>query len=239
MSQHPFTRMGGMATPASSRRRPSPPTRDERKSRTRRALLDAALGRLSGDQSFSSLSLREVARDAGVVPAAFYRHFPSMETLGLTLVEESFATLRTLMRDVRAAEVPTSHLIRRSVDTFIQYVLDHQLHFRFIAKERYGGSSTMRTVIRQEIRLFTSELATDLARVPSLAAVGSADLQLLAGLVVQTIISAAELVLDARPDDGVELGRIADETERQLQMILLGGTRWRSDLARQAVDEVL
>ena len=34
------------------------------------------------DQSFSSVSLREVTREAGVVPTAFYRHFDSMESSG-------------------------------------------------------------------------------------------------------------------------------------------------------------
>ena len=46
------------------------------------------------DTSFGSLSLREVTREAGVVPTAFYRHFANMEELGLALVDESFRTLR-------------------------------------------------------------------------------------------------------------------------------------------------
>jgi AcrR family transcriptional regulator len=209
------------------RPRPSE-TRDERKSRTRRALLDASLERLSGDQSFSSLSLREVTKDAGVVPAAFYRHFPTMEALGLVLVDESFATLRRLMREVRADELPTGHLIRASIDTFLGYVREHEQHFRFIAKERYGGSSTLRLAIRQEVRLFTSELATDLARVAGLAQVSTPDLLLIAGLIVQTVIGATELTLDTRPDDAVELAAIADDASRQLHMVLLGAAAWHS-----------
>ena len=62
-------------------------TRQERKQRTRRALLDAALGLLEG-QSFSSLSLRQVTGVAGIVPTAFYRHFDNMEELGLVLIDE-------------------------------------------------------------------------------------------------------------------------------------------------------
>ena len=34
-----------------------------------------------------------------VVPTAFYRHFASMDELGLALVEESFRTLRTMLRE--------------------------------------------------------------------------------------------------------------------------------------------
>ena len=75
-------------------------TRQERKQRTREALLDAALEKLE-QQSFSSLSLRQVTRAAGIVPTAFYRHFDSMQELGLVLIEESFRTLRAMLRTAR------------------------------------------------------------------------------------------------------------------------------------------
>ena len=206
-------------------------TRAEAKAITRRALLDAALGRLGGDVSFTGLSLREVAKDAGVVPAAFYRHFPDMETLGLALVDESFITLRARMRDLRAAPQPTAHVVQASLETFLGFVQEHPDHFRFIAKERYGGSTAVRLAIRSEIRLFTSELAIDMARVPRLARLSNADLQLAAALVVQTVMGATEMVLDARSADTDELARIERETARQLRMILLGASVWQSDLA--------
>jgi len=38
-------------------------------------------------RSFTSLALREIAREAGVVPDA-YRHFRNTDELGLALVEE-------------------------------------------------------------------------------------------------------------------------------------------------------
>ncbi|EUA84995.1 transcriptional regulatory protein [Mycobacterium xenopi 4042] len=37
------------------------------------------------------------------MPAAFYRHFESMEALGLVLIDESFRTLRDMLRGARAA----------------------------------------------------------------------------------------------------------------------------------------
>ena len=61
------------------------PSRGERKEATRRAIIAAAL-KLLQDRSFSALSLREVTREVGIVPAAFYRHFESMEALGLVLI---------------------------------------------------------------------------------------------------------------------------------------------------------
>jgi AcrR family transcriptional regulator len=43
---------------------------------------------MSDGRSFVSISLREVTREAGVVPTAFYRHFKDMDELGLALVDE-------------------------------------------------------------------------------------------------------------------------------------------------------
>ena len=70
--------------------------RAQQKEKTRRLLIDAALNQLSAERSFSSLSLREVAKEAGLAPTSFYRHFSDMDELGLTLVDEAGLTLRQL-----------------------------------------------------------------------------------------------------------------------------------------------
>ncbi|MGB7364538.1 MAG: TetR family transcriptional regulator, partial [Rhodococcus sp. (in: high G+C Gram-positive bacteria)] len=79
---------------------PAPASRAERKERTRQALLTGTLDAIA-DRSFSSVSLREVTRAAGIVPTAFYRHFASMEDLGVAVVEDSMRVLRKILKDVR------------------------------------------------------------------------------------------------------------------------------------------
>lgn len=206
--------------------------RDERKQRTRKALLDAALTLLDGELSFSSLSLREVAKVAGVVPAAFYRHFSGMDELGMALVDDSFRTLHDMMREARSAPLPPSNLVSRSVETFLRYTLSHRLHFQFIAKERVSGSSSVRLAIRKEIRLWTSELAADLAPFPKLKTFNGEDLRMMAGLVVNTMMSATELILDADANDATELRRIHQLAEKQLMLIFLGASQWKSKPAQ-------
>jgi len=203
------------------------PTRQERKRRTRQALLDAALGLLE-EQSFSSLSLRQVTREAGVVPTAFYRHFDDMEQLGLALIEESFRTLRAMIRAARADPRTYEHAIRNSVEILVGHVHEHDAHFRFIARERFGGVAVLRRAIGAEIRLFASDLATDLARFPYLDRWMAEDLRLLAGLMVNTMVSTAEAILDARPEDPTAEAEIVATAERQLRMIVLGVSQWRS-----------
>ncbi|MFP5305581.1 MAG: TetR family transcriptional regulator [Gammaproteobacteria bacterium] len=203
-------------------------TRDERKQRTRRALLDAALQLLEGERSFSSLSLREIARGAGITPAAFYRHFSGMEDLGHALIEDSFESLHELMRQAREAGLPPTHMIRASVATFLDHVGTHRAHFRFIAKERFSGSSVVRIAIRKEIRLWIGEVAVDLSRLPGFARFSAEDLQMLAGLLVNIVVGATELLLDTPADDREALQRIYRLTEKQIRLVILGTTRWDS-----------
>ncbi len=212
-------------------RAPASATRQERKQRTRQALLDAALELLE-EQSFSSLSLRQVTRSAGIVPTAFYRHFDDMEELGLVLIDESFRTLREMIRAARTDPGPDEHVIRRSVEILVGYVHDHDTHFRFIARERFGGVAALRQAIRVEIRLFSSDLAIDLARFPYLEHWSTEDLQLLAGLMVNAMVSTAEAILDAPPKDPSAESEIIATAGRQLRMITLGVPQWRSSAAR-------
>ena len=96
------------------RRRDPPQSRAERKERTRQNLLDVTL-RLIAQRSLASLSLREVARDAGIVPTAFYRHFESMDALGVELVDESMRPLRQMIRDARRGQAAHGDIIKGTV----------------------------------------------------------------------------------------------------------------------------
>jgi AcrR family transcriptional regulator len=206
--------------------------RDERKRRTRRGLMDAALELMEGERSFSSLSLREVTRSAGITPAAFYRHFSGMEALGHALIEDSFESLHRLMRQAREGQLPTAHMIRASVAIFLDHVAAHRAHFSFIAKERFSGSSAVRIAIRKETRLWVGELAVDLSRFPELKKFNAEDLQMLAGLMVNVVIAATELLLDTLPEDKDALQRIYRYAEKQMRLVMLGTALWDSGTAR-------
>jgi len=184
---------------------------------------------------FDQLSLRRVARAAGVVPAAFYRHFASMDALGLVLVEESVRALRAMLREAREGGPPPEHVIRRSVEILLTHVREHRRHFAFIADARTSGNAVLRHTIRNEIRLFASELATDLARFPVLRDWSTGDLLMLAGLFVDTMIAAIEAMLESAmrgaqieeptPEAQAEIAAL---TEKRLRLIALGTPHWRT-----------
>jgi AcrR family transcriptional regulator len=221
------------STHSSTERRPQ----GERRRQTRRALLDAALEQMDGGYGVDSLSLRRVARAAGVVPTAFYRHFESMDELGLALVEESVATLRSMLREAREGEVGVGggRLIARSVEILVAHVREHRRHFAFMAHARASGNAVLRHAIRSETKLFASELATDIARFPILRDWTTADLHMLAGLFVDTMIATIDAILEASSWAGegdalsdAAQARIAKQAEKQLRLIALAIPYWRS-----------
>jgi AcrR family transcriptional regulator len=207
----------------------------ERRRQTRRALLDAALDQMQKGISFDRLSLRRVTHAAGVVPAAFYRHFDSMDELGLALVDESVRTLRSMLREAREGGPQAEHVIGNSVRILVEHVREHRRHFAFLADARSSGNAVLRHTIRNEIRLFASELATDLARFPVLGDWSTTDLQLLAGLFVDVMIAAIEAILELGggvldvdgPARDAE-AEIAALTAKRLRLIALAIPQWRN-----------
>ena len=200
-------------------------TRGEQKERTRRAILDAAL-ELSQGGGLSALSLRQVAKAVGIVPTAFYRHFSSLDELGLALVEESFESLRTMLRDVRQGASVPREIIRRSVDALATHVAENRGQFAFIARERFSGPKPVRDAVRHQLDLVQRELATDLAFITG-RRWSSEDLNILANLMVTAMVSTAEeLVFSEQQTTRDEIKRRA---ERQLRMVVVGALQWSSD----------
>ena len=215
----------GKQNPVPFMNQPTGP-REEKKQKTRQTLLDAALLLLDGEQSFASLSLREVTREAGIVPTAFYRHFRDMDELGLALVDESFHALRQLMRAARSGQMPTEQLIRRSVEVFVAHVRANSRYFLFLVRERSGGRIALRNAIRTEVRLFISQLATDLARFPALNQWPTEDLQMMASLLVSTMMSAVPDILDLG-GRGEDAQVMATQLEKQMRLVVLGAGQWK------------
>ncbi len=203
------------------------PARQAQKERTREAILAAAL-ELSQSQGFAQLSLRQVARQAGVVPTAFYRHFESMDELGLALVEQSFLTLRRMIRDAQRDPNVFVNIIDAAAEVLVEAVKQNKAHFGFVSRERVGGSPVVRQAIRHELDLFVSELAVVLARLPNIETWSSDDVQMVSRLFVRNMVSNAEEVVEM-PDGRADLEeRIKEGARRQMRLIVLGFERWES-----------
>lgn len=203
-------------------------SRQKQKERTRQALLDAAL-RLAAESGFAQLSLRQVAREAGIVPTAFYRHYASMDELGLALVEQSFQTLRAMIRDAQRDPETFSNIIDASAEILVRVVKEHKAHFGFVARERASGSEAVRDAIQRELELFISELAVVLARLPHVENWSAEDVAMASGLFVRNMVYRAEQVVQM-PEGRVDLeATIKRKAQREMRLIVLGFAAWDSE----------
>lgn len=198
-------------------------TREERKARTHRSLLDAAL-QISAEHGFAGTSLRAVTKSAGIVPTAFYRHYASMDALGETLVAESFTTLRGMMRAIRSEGIEPTALIEVSLDVLADWVDSNEAHFQFIARERSGGSAVIRESVQRQLRIFVADLSADLLVFPPLRVWRERDRYLLAEVIVNQVVTTTERLIESADPRETVLA----ESGRQLRMIVAGLDHWRS-----------
>ena len=219
------------ATRTSARAPKEELSRSERKDLTRNSLTQAALQLMGEGRSFTSLGIREIAREAGMVPNAFYRHFRNTDDLGLALVEEVGITLRRLLREARQSGVAQDDIVRRSVGVYHQYVLQNRLLFLFISSERSGGSRILRLAIRNDVIHFTNEMAQDFRNLGLYQDLSTRSLQMVCGLIVTTMLAAAPEILDLPPNQPLLEAEMTENFVQQMQVVLLGATLWK-DKAR-------
>jgi len=209
---------------------PAPLSRQDRKDQTRKSLVQAALALIGEGRSFTSLGIREIAREAGMVPNAFYRHFRNTDELGLSLVDEVGVTLRQLLRQARQPGSAETSVVRESVRVYHQYVRENRLLFLFIASERAGGSRILRMAIRQEVRHFVDDMARDMHSMAAYQGVAVSTLQMVCSLIVNTMLATAPEILDMPSDQPASEQSMVQASVQQLQLILLGAAAWRIDI---------
>lgn len=190
--------------------------------RTRSALIRSALEIMGEEKSLDSLSLREVAKQAEIVPAAFYRHFKDMEELGIALVDDVSLQLRALLREARKDKTPFRSEIDASLDIFFNYVKTNRLLFRFITREKVGGNKRIRNSIRNEMAFFSAELATDMKDYNSMPGLNYSELETLSELVITTIFTNAGDFLDINEHDHDAQKKLKMKSTKQLRLIYRG-----------------
>lgn len=196
--------------------------RQQQKLQTRQRIISSAFSLLDDNKSFTTISLREVAREAKIAPTSFYRHFADINELGLTLVDESGLALRQLMRQARQRIAKGGSIIDISVDTFLEFILSNPNVFRLLLREHTGTSAAFRAAVMREIQHFTEELAdyiTDKLDIPMPIALLQSD------AMVKLVFNAGAEAMDA---DNNEIQKIASRVKSQLRFIQKGAEVYAS-----------
>ena len=216
-------------------------SREQKKLQTRHAFFNAVLDLCMTGQAFSSISLRQVTREVGVVPTAFYRHFDDMESLGRALViEELGSTLAILSDSLQIGRKRSfDRQIAKSIQLFLYMVSDQPYYWQFLVSERYGGSDAVRKAISDLVKNHTQNLADDLALQPAFTHINAYDRRLLAeagiNMFFSWIIDWLELTYTEDHDDEIDLNEVEKNKQlmlhnctRQAQMLFYGAYNWKS-----------
>ncbi|CAI8251515.1 MAG: HTH-type transcriptional repressor FabR [Glaciecola sp. HTCC2999] len=191
-------------------------TREQQKQETRQNIINAAFDCLDAEKSLSSLSLREIARVAGIAPTSFYRHFKDVNDLGLTLVDEAGLMLRQLMRSARSRITVDSNAIDTSVDTLMEFITENKNIFRVLLREHTGTSAEFRSAVQREIQYFIKELSDYIMHRQQISQ-HLADLQ--SEAMVRIVFSAGAHALDT---SACQQRLIAEKVKYQLMFVQLG-----------------
>ena len=192
--------------------------RSEQKLKTRRNLIEAAM-KMSGQQGFSSVSIREVTKAAGITPAGFYRHFHDLEELGLALVDEIGLGLRQLLRNARKSIDKEGSAVRASVETFIEYITTNSNLFRVLQGERQGSSPAFRKALFAEINRFIEEVTDDLIKGSKILKQPLQDPELAAEAIVAVAFTVGAEAIDLPKHRRAEL---IERLVKEIKMILRG-----------------
>ncbi len=187
---------------------------------SREDLLAAALALIGPHRSVSTLSLREVAREAGIAPNSFYRQFRDMDELTVALIDLAGRSLRTIIGEARQRAASSDRsVIRLSVETFMEQLRADDRLLHVLLREGTAGSDAFKHAVDRELNYFEDELRVDLIR---LAAADDARLHepaLASKAITRLVFAMGATAVDLPPEKDPEL---IEQLTQMLRMIITG-----------------
>jgi AcrR family transcriptional regulator len=135
-----------------------------RASISRDELIDAALALIGPHRSISTISLREVAREAGIAPNSFYRHFRDVDELSIALIEQAGTALRQIIGKARHRASADHSVVRTSLEAFLEQLDADEGYLHLLLREGKVGSSAFKQAIERQLGFFEEGLREDLIR---------------------------------------------------------------------------
>lgn len=108
----------------------------------RRALVEAAV-ELLGSTTAADLSLREVARQAGVTTGAPYHHFKTKADLLVEVACAGFEGLAQELAFIDAASAAPAERLQKRIEAYVGYALRHGAHYRVMFSPELRSSSEL------------------------------------------------------------------------------------------------
>lgn len=216
------------------------PIREERKRQSHQAIINATLRLSTSGRSFSSISLREISRETGLVPTAFYRHFPDMDALGLELIDQIALNLKSSIHQLSQTYLYQPEAkIQKGLSLFFQTIDQRAEEWTFVISERWGASQLIRKAISREIEYLIEDLAIDINRLPSFKHFQQLeDLKILAHLLIDLAFSWVMSWIEIsrqfeQPELDQQRTRFKIQANTQARLLFHGVSNWGKHLTSE------
>ena len=182
-------------------------------------LLAAALRLIGPHRSVSSLSLREVAREAEIAPNSFYRQFRDMDELAVALIDLAGRSLRKIVGAARHRMVTQRGIVRGSVEAFMEQVRADDKLLHVLLREGTVGSDAFKQAVDRELTFFEEELRSDLVRLAAAEGAVMHEPALVAKAITRLVFAMGAMAMDLPPERDREL---IDQLTTMVTMIISG-----------------
>ena len=191
---------------------------------TKEELFQAALNLIGPQKSISSLSLREVAREAGIAPNSFYRHFKDIDELAIELIDRSGIVLRQILHQARLKATSDSSIVRSSIEVFIDQLDADEGNLSLLLREGYTGSASYKEAVEKQLNYFQQELKDDLVRLEKHNPLKLKQPELAAKAITELVFTmGAKLINMPREERDIA----AEQTMTMIRMILEGARHFK------------
>lgn len=195
------------------------PVHGRKASISRDDLIAAALKLIGPHRGVSSLSLREVAREAGIAPNSFYRQFRDMDELAVALIDLAGRSLRKIVGAARRRQTTGRGIVRGSVEAFMEQVRADDKLLHVLLREGTVGSDAFKQAVDRELTFFEEELRADLVRLSTADKVTLHEPALVAKAITRLVFAMGATAMDLPPDRDQEL---ISQLTQMVRMILAG-----------------
>lgn len=189
---------------------------------SRDELIIAAMTLLGPSRSVSTLSLREVARAAGIAPNSFYRHFRDIDELAIALIELAGSSLRRVLSEARLRASSERSVVRTSLEVFMEQLNAEAGYLDLLLREGKVGSDAFKQAVEKQLGFFEAELMIDLVRLEALNGHQLHRADLAARAITRLVFVMGASASGKSPADQ---NSIIEQTALMLKMILTGARR--------------
>ena len=186
---------------------------------SREDLLAAALRLIGPHRSVSSLSLREVAREAAIAPNSFYRQFRDIDELAVALIDLAGQSLRRIVGAARHRAASGRSLIHGSVEAFMEQLRADDRLMHVLLREGSAGSDAFKHAVDRELEYFEEELKADLVRLAALDGATLHEPALAAKAITRLVFAMGGSAIDLPEERDPEL---IEEMSQMIRMIITG-----------------